>query len=147
MVIIRPIGSRDFEEILDIEAQASPKSQYDLRELKFLHRRYPRTFLVAAGDQIDGYIVFSLDGHIASMAVRPERRRRGIGTRLLKEAITYCAGKSLRLEVRVSNLGAIDFYLNLGFEKRAKVRGYYHDGEDALIMELAASGNNQIAES
>jgi len=137
--MIRRVRSTDFQELLEIEAQAYPKSQYDLSELKILYRRFPRNFLVSFSDQIDGYIVFSPDGHIISMAVRPGSRRRGIGTQLIREVTAYCAGKSLRLEVRLSNSGAIDFYLKLGFEKRLKVPRYYRDGEDALLMERTAS--------
>ena len=139
MGLIRTIISPDLVELLAIEAQAFPKSQYDLRELKSLQRRYPRTFLVSVSDQIDGYIVFSPDGHIISMAVRSERRRHGIGTLLIKEAIARCPGKSLRLEVRASNIVAQKFYLKLGFKKRARVYGYYYDGEDALIMQHPAA--------
>lgn len=139
--MIRPVTSQDFEELLEIEAQASPKSQYDLWELKFLHWRYPDTFLVSVSDLIDGYIVFSPDGHVLSMGVRPERRRRGIGTRLIREAMAHCAGKCLSLEVRVSNLGAKKFYLNCGFRELTKVPGYYHNGEDALRMERPVIGN------
>jgi ribosomal-protein-alanine N-acetyltransferase len=137
--MIRRVRSTDFQELLEIEAQASPKSQYDLWELEILYHRFSSNFLVSFSDQIDGYIIFSPDGHIISMAVRPESRRRGIATRLVEEVTAYCAGKSLRLEVRTSNLGAIKFYLKLGFHKRAIVPGYYHDGEDALVMERPAS--------
>lgn len=133
--MIRQVTSEDFKELLEIEAQAFPKSQYDLWELKSLRWRYPKNFLVSVSDQIDGYIVFRPNGHVVSMAVRPERRRRGIGTQLINEAIAHCPGKSLRLEVRMNNLGAQEFYLKLGFEKRETVERYYHDGEDALIME------------
>jgi ribosomal-protein-alanine N-acetyltransferase len=97
-------------------------------------------------DKIDGYIVFSPGGHIISMAVRPERRRCGIGTRLVQEAITHCAGKTLRLEVRLSNLGAQKFYEKLGFEKRALLRGYYHDHEDGLLMERPVKESRELPE-
>ena len=136
--MIRPLHSRDFDELLQIEAQAFPKSRYDRDELYLLSLRYPDTFLVAVSDQLDGYIVFRPDGHVISMAVRPHRRRLGIGTTLVQQAIDHCRGKSLCLEVRVSNLGAQRFYLNLGFRLKARIDGYYHDGEDAFVMERPA---------
>ena len=70
--MIRPVRSKDFDELLQIEAQAFPKSQYDREELWLLSLKYPHTFLVAVSNQIDGYIVFRSDGHIISMAVRPD---------------------------------------------------------------------------
>jgi ribosomal-protein-alanine N-acetyltransferase len=142
--MIRPVHSKDFDELLQIEAQAFPKSQYDREELYLLYLKYPHTFLVTLTDQIDGYIVFRADGHIISMAVRPHKRRVGIGTTLVQQAIDHCKGKSLRLEVRVSNIGAQRFYLNLDFRIKARIRGYYHDGEDAFQMERAASNSGEL---
>ena len=133
--MIRPLHSKDFDELLQIEAEAFPKSQYDREELRFLSLKYPHTFLVDVSDQMDGYIVFAPNGHIISMAVRPDKRRLGIGTRLVQKAIDHCSEKSLRLEVRVSNVGAQRFYRKLGFEIKTRIDSYYHDGEDALIME------------
>ena len=141
--MIRSVHSADFDELLRIEAQAFPKSQYDRGELWILYLKYPHTFLVTLSDQIDGYIVFSPDGHIISMAVTPERRRTGVGTCLVKEAIDQCKGKSLRLEVRVSNVGAHKFYQRLGFIIKARIDRYYQDGEDAFLMERPAGGSQE----
>jgi ribosomal-protein-alanine N-acetyltransferase len=137
--MIRKVRPADFDELLKIEAEAFPKSQYDLGQFWNLHQTYPYTFLVDVSDFINGYIVFSLEGHLISMAVRSERRRMGTGTRLVQEAIAHCAGKPLLLEVRVSNVGAQEFYLALGFNFMGRAKGYYHDGEDALLMERAAA--------
>ena len=137
--MIRKVRPADFDELLKIEAEAFPKSQYDRGQFWNLHQTYPDTFLVDVYDFINGYIVFSLEGHLISMAVSSERRRMGTGTRLVQEAITHCAGKPLLLEVRVSNVGAQDFYLALGFTFIGRAKGYYHDGEDALLMERPAT--------
>jgi len=58
---------------------------------------------------------------------------------LVQEAIAHCAGKPLLLEVRVSNVGAQEFYLAIGFNFIGRAKGYYHDGEDALLMERPAA--------
>jgi ribosomal-protein-alanine N-acetyltransferase len=142
--MIRPVHSKDFDELLQIEALAFPKSQYDREELWLLSLKYPHTFLVTVSNQMDGYIVFRPDGHIISMVVRPHKRRVGIGTRLVQKVIGHCSGKSLRLEVRVSNVGAHRFYLHLGFRIKARIDSYYHDGEDALVMERPADGSGEL---
>ena len=139
--MIRKVRPEDFDELLEIEAEAFPKSQYDLGQFWRLQQTYPNTFLVEVSDLIEGYIVFTLDGHLISMAVRSERRRIGIGTRLVQEATARCAGEPLRLEVRVSNVGAQEFYFALGFNLIGRAKGYYHDGEDALLMERPANDN------
>ncbi len=144
--MIRPVHSKDFDELLQIEAQAFPKSQYDREEFRLLYLKYPHTFLVTQSNQIDGYIVFRPDGHIISMAVKPHKRRMGLGTTLVQQAIDHCSGKSLRLEVRVSNVGAQRFYLNLDFRMKARIDGYYHDGEDAFVMERPADETEDTIE-
>ncbi len=63
----------------------------------------------------------------------------GVGTSLVQEAIAQCASRSLLLEVRVSNVGAQEFYLALGFNFIGRAKGYYNDGEDALLMERPAT--------
>jgi len=138
--MIRKVEPADFAELLKIEAEAFPKSQYDLGQFWNLHQTYPNTFLVDVSDGINGYIIFSLEGHLISMAVRSEQRRMGVGTRLVQEAIAQCAGRSLLLEVRLSNVGAQEFYLALGFNFIGRAKGYYNDGEDALLMERPPEG-------
>lgn len=133
--MIRPVQPEDLYYLVEIEARAAPKSQYTLWELRSLQLRYPDTFLVADSGRIDGYIVFTPQGHIISMAVAPDRRRQGIGRRLMQEAARHCCGEMLYLEVRAGNQGAQEFYRRLGFRERARVRRYYHDEEDAVIME------------
>ena len=73
-----------------------------------------------------------------NVAVVPEERRRGIARTLLTRLFELTEGDGRRgytLEVRVSNVGAIQLYEGLGFRSRGIRRGYYTDNrEDALIM-------------
>ena len=77
-------------------------------------------------------------GHIVSIAVLPEYRRRGIATKLMvnvmKTLKEHYKCSEVYLEVRVSNTPAISLYEKLGFEKVKIIKGYYLDGEDAYIM-------------
>jgi ribosomal-protein-alanine N-acetyltransferase len=84
---------------------------------------------------------FILDeAHIATLAVHPEFRRRGIARRLLQtaldEAYTEGAERCL-LEVRAGNRAALTMYKEIGFEIVGRRSHYYHDNdEDALLMTL-----------
>jgi len=77
-------------------------------------------------------------GHIVSIAVLPEYRRRGIAKKLMSNVLETLKNRyksnEVYLEVRVSNVPAINLYEKLGFEKVKVIKGYYLDGEDAYIM-------------
>ncbi len=101
---------------------------------------YSRLWVLEEGALVIGYICawFVCDeGQIANVAVLPEYRRRGTGKLLvqhvLQEAITQGV-RSLSLEVRKSNVVALDLYESFGFEKVAVRKLYYENGEDALLM-------------
>ncbi len=131
--MIRPFTPSDMDRILEIESQAFPKSPYSRGIFASLHRSNPATFLVYGEEKILGYLVYTPEGHIISIAVDPRHRRKGIGTRLVKEAIGNSTGEFIWAEVRKSNTGAQAFYGKLGFRKRGVIPRYYWT-EDAYIM-------------
>jgi [ribosomal protein S18]-alanine N-acetyltransferase len=88
-----------------------------------------------------GYLIVSryVDAwHVMNVAVDPEHRGRGVGTMLLERLFDLTADDAHRgytLELRVTNVKAIDLYERLGFRSGGLRRGYYTDNrEDALIM-------------
>jgi [ribosomal protein S18]-alanine N-acetyltransferase len=80
------------------------------------------------------------EAHIATIAVHPEYRGRGIGQQILLAALRECAAQgalSATLEVRERNAIAIDMYRKLGFEVVGLRKRYYQDtNEDAILMTL-----------
>ncbi len=101
-------------------------------------------FLVAEHDNIIvGYIIFWIryedEGHIISIAVDEEHRRKDVGTQLVEAALKifkrYNIDK-IKLEVRISNKKAIDFYNNNGFIEKEVLKDYYEDYEDAVLMDI-----------
>ena len=80
------------------------------------------------------------EAHITNIAVRPELRRMGVGGLLLDKLIRVAAlggVKTVTLEVRESNVGAIALYSKKGFLPAAIRKGYYDlPNEDAILMEL-----------
>ncbi|MEM3616278.1 MAG: GNAT family N-acetyltransferase, partial [Candidatus Methanomethylicia archaeon] len=76
-------------------------------------------------------------GHVISIAVLPEYRRRGIGYSLMvkgMEALKNYGATEVYLEVRVSNYPAIRLYEKLNYTIVNRIQGYYADGEDAYVM-------------
>jgi ribosomal protein S18 acetylase RimI-like enzyme len=74
-------------------------------------------------------------GWIATIAVDPHYRRRGIGRKLLHECERQLIVPKARLTVRVSNKEAILMYENDGYQTIDILPAYYNDGEDAQVME------------
>jgi ribosomal protein S18 acetylase RimI-like enzyme len=85
-------------------------------------------------EKILGYIIFSQDGHIISIAVHPQHRRKGIGNQLLQRVMKTPHLRRIWAEVRKSNQGAQAFYSNMGFRMTGIVPNYYGN-EDALIIQ------------
>jgi [ribosomal protein S18]-alanine N-acetyltransferase len=138
---IRPFSLSDLDSILQIESQSFPKSPYDWTTFLNLHTLYPETFLVYVStnqgqkeEEIWGYIIFTQEGHIISIAVHPHYRRHGIGAQLLQRAMKTPRLKRVWAEVRRSNQGAQAFYAKMGFQITELVPNYYGN-EDALIIQ------------
>lgn len=89
-----------------------------------------------------GYVGFyySFDaGDITNIAVMPDFRRQGIGSRLLLTLIDECKKKniaSIMLEVRASNENAISLYKKIGFSEAGIRKNFYQrPTENAILME------------
>lgn len=72
---------------------------------------------------------------IATIAVLPDYHRQGIGRSLLHACEKRLKPPRLRLSVRASNRAAITLYEQNGYHTRDIWKGYYNDGEDAIVME------------
>jgi ribosomal-protein-alanine N-acetyltransferase len=93
------------------------------------------------GDNLSGHIGLKLisgEAHVVTLAVRPERRRRGFARALIEAALgdpVSAGARYLHLEVRPSNVAARVLYRSLGFDETG-VRPRYYGDEDALLMTL-----------
>jgi ribosomal-protein-alanine N-acetyltransferase len=76
-------------------------------------------------------------GWVATIAVDPRFRRRGVGSALLHACEKQLRVPKSRLTVRLSNEGAIRMYDRLGYATIDLWKSYYSDGEDAMVMEKA----------
>jgi ribosomal-protein-alanine N-acetyltransferase len=142
MIKIRRANIDDLKEIYRIEKESFPDPYpYGLLKAFLFH---PGVYLVAiVEEKIIGYcigIIRNEDiGHIISIAVDKNYRRRGIGTILLRNTINELmklGARKIRIEVRESNIAAIKLYEKIGFREKEKIYGYYSDGETAIVMFL-----------
>ena len=128
---------------LEREGQSHPWSQAQLHEALEDERAYILGVKEASG--LQGFAVFyqlPFDAELQAITVVPGARRQGIATRLLERGIVQArawGSERLLLEVRESNLAAIDLYRRAGFQCDGVRRGYYpadSGREDAWLMSL-----------
>jgi ribosomal protein S18 acetylase RimI-like enzyme len=72
---------------------------------------------------------------IATIAVLPGYRQRGIGRALLLTCERQLSTPRVKLSVRASNQTAINLYEQQGYRTTDIWNAYYNDGENAIVME------------
>ena len=79
--------------------------------------------------------------HINNLAIRPELRGRGLGSRLLNGVMAEArrlGATTATLEVRRSNIAALKLYAKAGFAQVGVRQNYYTQPvEDALVLRLS----------
>jgi ribosomal-protein-alanine N-acetyltransferase len=141
----------DVKGVIAINWAALPE-HYSDSFFEELLRSSPETFLVAESDgRLVGYamsrVEFGLSltkrfgvsrrGHIVSIAVLEDHRRRGLGTALIEETLKGMSQRGCSeayLEVRISNNEAVQMYKKLNFVVSTQLQAYYKDMEDAYQM-------------
>ncbi len=148
-VSIRPMVGDDLEQVHEIDVMSFsapwPPSSYrfELYENPAGRLWVAESHLPDGKTKVVGMIVVWLivdEAHVATLAVHPDKRGRGIGRKLLFTALSDCVGwgaRSATLEVRQGNVAAQALYNDFGFEIVGRRTHYYIDNnEDALIMSL-----------
>ena len=135
----RPLHAGDVPAVMEIETAAFVQpwsAALFFNELVQPSRRY---VAAEAGDELCGYggiMVVGEDATVLTLAVAPAWRAQGVASRILLELIDLAvAGGAghLTLEVRESNLAALDLYAKFGFQSAGTRKGYYGN-EDAVVM-------------
>jgi [ribosomal protein S18]-alanine N-acetyltransferase len=136
----------DLDAIQEIERHSFPTPWPRTTFEAELARDHARLIVAVDRQHIVGWCNFWIvvdEVHILAIATHPDRRRAGIGARLVARALAD--GRAARctvatLEVRHSNVPAIALYEAAGFTTIAVRARYYQDNqEDALVMRCSLS--------
>ena len=136
-----PLTYDALDQVLAIEQTSFPEPwSRKLFEQEINHSA--SEFIVMLGDnKVIGYGGFWRvidEAHITNVAILPELRRHGLGSRMLGRLLEIAREKGARratLEVRESNAAGISLYRKFGFETVAiRAKYYARTNEDALIM-------------
>lgn len=136
----RPATAADAPLLAAIHAAAFPPGErWDEAALGTL-LALPGAFAVLLGE--DGFALARAaagEAEVLTLAVRPERRRLGLGAALLAGTVAGAAARgaeALFLEVSERNGAARALYAGAGFAEVGRRRRYYADGADALVLRL-----------
>ena len=143
-VIIRKMEKADIDSVFEIEKTSYGEHHWSKDAFYNEVNNNISCYFVAQNpknDEIVGYLgswMIVEECHITTVAVNFNYRRKKIAQQLLVTLINECYKKLIKyitLEVRVSNLPAINLYEKFGFKSVGVRKKYYQDNdEDALIM-------------
>lgn len=141
-ISLRDARRDDIEPLLSIQKASPGASVWSQADYESLLSADGTICLIAEGEeeQIIGFVLarrMADEMEILNLAVVAKHRRRGLGRRLVAEALARGRARGAQrcwLEVRASNRAALEFYHALGFQERTRRRNYYHEpDEDAVV--------------
>lgn len=141
---VRAFEPKDFGAAFRLDQSCYPPgiaySRYALHE--FLSKPGAAAWVAEEEGTLVGFIVVRQvgadRGHVITLDVRADRRRRGIGRTLLETAEGWLAARHVRrvaLETAVDNKPAVAFWQGSGYGVRGILRRYYLHRQDAYRME------------
>lgn len=140
LIKIQDLTLKDIKNILNIQSELNIhilSKNNILKDLKNSHFKY---FIAKYEENIIGYISISYvtDIEIESIVTKKDYQRLGIGNLLLNYIFDFAKSNNIEnifLEVRSSNIPALNLYLKNGFKKINIRKKYYTDtNEDAIIL-------------
>ena len=138
---VRPMRLSDLPAVMETDRRSLPKPWSEAIWREELSSPFGLYLVLEEGGALSGHVGIKLifdEAHVMTLAVRPERRRRGLARTLVEAALsdpTSAGTRRVYLEVRPSNLAARALYGSLGFSETG-VRSRYYGDEDALLMTL-----------
>ena len=141
---IRAFQPEDLEGLYRLDQSCYPPgiaySRYALRE--FLGAPGARAWVAEETETLVGFVIVQRigrdRGHVITLDVREDQRRRSIGTKLLtigEEWLARQGVRRVRLETAVNNEPAVAFWQKAGYEVTGRLPRYYLDRDDAYRME------------
>lgn len=140
---IHPLTEKHLKEVMRVNLRCFKKGEnYTKHTFSYLLNE-PTTLSYRAAtpkETIVGFIFVMTSqgtGHITTIGVVPEHRRRHLAEKMLlhaEEALRKRGISTVSLEVRVSNIVAQSLYRGLNYTIVQRLNNYYNNGEDAFLM-------------
>ncbi|MFV0387258.1 MAG: ribosomal protein S18-alanine N-acetyltransferase [Pyrinomonadaceae bacterium] len=141
------LGINQIDELLVLNLRCfSAGEHYERETFQYLLSSpdYMNYCVISDKNRMVGFILISIlnqgIGHITTIGVSPDHRRRGIAKRMLQHAERVLKRQgygSIVLEVRENNIAAQNLYRRNGYYSIQKLFSYYTNGENAFLMSKA----------
>lgn len=144
---ILPANLWDLNAVRELEHLSFPLDEWPLIEMiGVLSLPSIERWKAVINDKLVGFIAADIRKRqkvawIATIAVHPDFRGRGIGGELMKIAEQRSGMPAMRLSVRAGNKAAQRLYHGRGYEQIDVWPQYYQGDEDAIVMEKKLSPN------
>ena len=133
---IETASVRLLDKLFEIEEQCFDEEAFSKRQISYLLSDYNTVALAAKADgSLAGFIIAQVEiegdklfGHIITINVAPKYRRKGIGSRMLREIEGIFKQKGLgecHLEVREDNSAALKLYHGSSYQTMMRLEKYY----------------------
>lgn len=143
-ILIRKINEEDITKIVEIESICF-KDAWKEKDFKYELNENPfsKMLVILLNNEIVGYLDYLVtfnSATISKIAILPTMQKCGYASKLLEQmfidiaALGYGEVETITLEVRESNVAAVNLYNKFGFNKVTIKKGYYEDGENAIYM-------------
>jgi len=143
-VVFEQMRPEHLAGVLAIERTSFPSAWSADSYLRELRNPSSHYCVARLGAEVIGYAgmwVIGDEAHVSTIAVHSDRRRQGLGERLMLHLMSVARqyqAALMTLEVRETNLSAQALYRKLGFQAVTVRTRYYGDtGEDGLVMHRA----------
>ncbi|MGA1195284.1 MAG: ribosomal protein S18-alanine N-acetyltransferase [Candidatus Latescibacterota bacterium] len=139
-VLLEPMQICHLTGVVEIERMvfSNPWQHGDFKSALERENAYCR--IVVVDGQLLGYVIgffINKEFHLADFSIHPNQQRKGFGQRVLDILCSelHDLSQVISLEVRMSNVAALELYKKNGFQTMAIRKNYYtHPQEDALVM-------------
>ncbi|HEY7839712.1 MAG TPA: N-acetyltransferase [Terriglobales bacterium] len=152
-MVLQPLSAADSARLWALDQRCFPPGiAYSESEIRACLLQAARGFHAAIGATMDdggdapqlrppaAFILSLLHrrrGHIITLDVAPEHRRRGLGWALMLAAEAHfraLGAVGMRLETAVDNQAARRFYARLGYREMRELPDYYARGQHGLLL-------------
>lgn len=144
---VRDFRAGDIDAVMGIQQHSATASTWTREHYAMITKRHDdrhHALVIEEDGAVGGFIIGTKIGdewEIENVAVKPDARRRGLGSHLVGEFINLAkiiGAKAIYLEVRESNRAAKALYEKWAFTEEGRRKSYYKDPEeDALVLKFS----------